>query len=143
VPASSLVPPIYSPLPSDLLFLSLSLTRLSSRRSLNMKDLSSSSKHNRNSLIYPRKRPSPHGITKARKSPLLPSQAGVRKTPRSAKTALVLQQQQREARIIALRKDGILLEEEYRDEIRQYMHDMEVSGTFPCFVISLHHDCFF
>ncbi|KAF5375049.1 hypothetical protein D9758_000118 [Tetrapyrgos nigripes] len=91
-----------------------------------MKDLTSSSRHNRNSLVYPRKRPSPHGVTKARKSPLLPSQAGLRKTPRSAKTALVLQQQQqREARMIALRKEGILLEEEYRDEIRQYMHDME------------------
>jgi len=91
-----------------------------------MKDLSSSTKHNRNSLVYPRKRPSPNGISKSRKSPLLPSQAGIRKTPRSAKTALALQQQQREARIIALRKDGILLEEEYRDEIRHYMHDMEV-----------------
>ncbi|THU94810.1 hypothetical protein K435DRAFT_667596 [Dendrothele bispora CBS 962.96] len=90
-----------------------------------MKDLTTSSKHNRNSLVYPRKRPSPHGVSKVRRSPLLPSQAGVRKTPRSAKTALALQQQQREARIVALRKDGILLEEEYRDEIRRYMHDME------------------
>ncbi|KAF7339725.1 G1/S-specific cyclin CLN1 [Mycena sanguinolenta] len=49
-----------------------------------------------------------------------------RKSPRSAKSALVQQQQrQREAQIQALRQQGILLEEEYRDEIRKYMHDME------------------
>ena len=42
------------------------------------------------------------------------------------KTAL-MQQRQREAQIIALRREGIWLEEEYRDEIRYYMQDMEVS----------------
>jgi hypothetical protein len=36
------------------------------------------------------------------------------------------QQRLREAQILALRRQGVLLEEEYRDEIRQYMHDMEV-----------------
>jgi len=92
-----------------------------------MKDVSNSAlhKHSRTSLIYPKKRPSPHGISKPHKTPiLLPPRAPARKTPRSAKSALI-QQRQREAQIQALRQQGILLEEEYRDEIRHYMHDME------------------
>ncbi|KAJ7655116.1 cyclin [Mycena polygramma] len=89
-----------------------------------MKDVSAH-KHSRNSLIYPKKRPSPHGISKSHKTPLLlPPRGPARKTPRSAKSALI-QQRQREAHIHALRREGILLEEEYRDEIRHYMHDME------------------
>ncbi|KAJ7275340.1 cyclin [Mycena haematopus] len=92
-----------------------------------MKDVSNSAlhKHSRASLVYPKKRPSPHGISKPNKTPLLlPPRCLARKTPRSAKSALV-QQRQREAQIQALRQQGILLEEEYRDEIRHYMHDME------------------
>ncbi|KAJ7225797.1 cyclin [Mycena pura] len=90
-----------------------------------MKDVSALHKHSRNSLIYPKKRPSPHGITKSHKTPLLlPPRGPARKTPRSAKAALV-QQRQREAQIQALRRDGVLLEEEYRDDIRHYMHEME------------------
>ncbi|KAJ7042545.1 cyclin [Mycena alexandri] len=90
-----------------------------------MKDVSALHKHSRNSLIYPKKRPSPHGISKSHKTPLLlPPRGPARKTPRSAKSALI-QQRQREAQIQALRREGILLEEEYRDEIRHYMHDME------------------
>ncbi|KAE9410912.1 hypothetical protein BT96DRAFT_952769 [Gymnopus androsaceus JB14] len=84
-----------------------------------MKDLSSASnRHARNSLMYPRKRPSPHGISKSHKSPIL-SQNAIRKTPRSAKTALLQQRQQQ------YRRDGIILEEEYREDIRCYMHEME------------------
>ncbi|KAJ6519527.1 cyclin [Mycena sanguinolenta] len=97
--------------------------------SATMKDVSNSAlhKHSRTSLVYPKKRPSPHGISKPGKTPLLlPPRPPARKSPRSAKTALVQQQQrQREAQIQALRQQGILLEEEYRDEIRHYMHDME------------------
>jgi len=78
----------------------------------------------RHSLIYPKKRPSPHGITKLHKSPILPYCGPTRRSPRSAKASLI-QQRQREAQILALRREGILLEEEYRDEIRYYMHDME------------------
>ncbi|KAJ6627232.1 cyclin-like protein [Mycena sp. CBHHK59/15] len=90
-----------------------------------MKDVSALQKHSRNSLVYPKKRPSPHGISKSHKTPLLlPPRAPARKTPRSAKAALI-QQRHREAQIQALRREGILLEEEYRDEIRYYMHDME------------------
>lgn len=90
-----------------------------------MKEVASN-RHSRNSLIYPKKRPSPHGITKSHRSPLLPANGLARKTPRSAKIAL-MQQRQREAQIQALRREGIILEEEYRDEIRYYMLDMEVS----------------
>jgi hypothetical protein len=98
-----------------------------------MKDVASN-RHSRNSLIYPKKRPSPHGISKSHKSPLLPANGLARKTPRSTKVALI-QQKQREAQIQALRREGIFLEEEYRDEIRYYMQDMEVSGvlTFHAF----------
>ncbi|PPQ89580.1 hypothetical protein CVT25_012325 [Psilocybe cyanescens] len=88
-----------------------------------MKDVASN-KHTRSSLIYPKKRPSPHGISKSHKSPLLPANGLARRTPRSTKIAL-MQQRQRELQIQALRREGIFLEEEYRDEIRYYMHDME------------------
>jgi hypothetical protein len=37
----------------------------------------------------------------------------------------MLQQKQREAQIQALRREGVLLEEEYREEIQYYMLDME------------------
>ena len=92
-----------------------------------MKDVASN-RHSRNSLIYPKKRPSPHGISKSHKSPLLPANGLARRTPRSTKVALI-QQKQREAQIQALRREGIFLEEEYREEIRYYMQDMEVSGV--------------
>jgi hypothetical protein len=49
----------------------------------------------------------------------------------SAKTAM-MQQRQREIQALALRKQDVLLEEEYRSEIQFYMHDMErftVSST--------------
>ncbi|GLB36317.1 putative cyclin family protein [Lyophyllum shimeji] len=90
-----------------------------------MKDVSTAShRHSRNSLIYPKKRPSPHGVSKSHKSPVLPPNGPARRTPRSAKAA-ILQQRQREAQIMALRREGVLLEEEYREEIKYYMHDME------------------
>lgn len=40
----------------------------------------------------------------------------------------MIAQRQRAAQIIALRKEGVLLEEEYREEIQFYMHEMEVSA---------------
>jgi len=95
---------------------------------LDMKDVASN-KHSRSSLIYPKKRPSPHGISKSHKSPLLPANGLARRTPRSTKVAMI-QQRQREAQIQALRREGIFLEEEYRDEIRYYMLDMEVTARF-------------
>ena len=98
---------------------------------LDMKDVASN-RHSRNSFIYPKKKPSPHGISKPHKSPLLPANGLARKTPRSTKVALT-QQKQREAQIQALRREGIFLEEEYRDEIRYYMQDMEVSSVFILF----------
>jgi len=95
--------------------------------SLDMKDVAQN-KHSRNSLVYPKKRPSPHGVSKAHKSPLMPANGvSTRRTPRSQKYAqLQLQQRQREAQIQALRREGIFLEEEYMDEVHRYMLDMEV-----------------
>ncbi|KAG1883280.1 cyclin-like protein [Suillus subluteus] len=64
------------------------------------------------SAAYPKKRPSPSGISKHHKTSTL-SPPVIRQTPCSAKAAL-LQQRQR-----------IFLEEEYREDIRFYMHEME------------------
>ena len=117
-----------SSLPSPLICISSqSVVHSSDTIRLDMKDVASN-RHSRNSLIYPKKRPSPHGISKFHKSPLLPANGLARRTPRSTKVALI-QQKQREAQIQALRREGIFLEEEYRDEIRYYMQDMEVSSA--------------
>ncbi|KAH7924850.1 hypothetical protein BV22DRAFT_1012387 [Leucogyrophana mollusca] len=89
-----------------------------------MKDLSATSYRNSRNVVYPKKRPSPQGIAKAHKTPILGPHPASRRTPYSAKAAL-LQQRQREAQIAALRRQGVLLEEEYRDDIRFYMHEME------------------
>lgn len=105
---------------------SKSFEHLSDTVRLDMKD-TTSNKHARNSGVYPKKRPSPHGISKAHKSPLLPANGLARRTPRTTKVALT-QQRQREAQIQALRRDNLFLEEEYHEEIRYYMHEMEVSA---------------
>lgn len=101
-----------------------------------MKDLSSvSNRHARNSQMYPRKRPSPHGISKSHKSPVL-SQNAIRKTPRSAKTTLLQQRQ------LQYRRDGIILEDEYREDIRCYMHEMEVrSRSYLFYPVSSSRSC--
>lgn len=91
---------------------------------VNMKDVSAS-RYSR-PTAYPKKRPSPHGVTKSHKTPLLPP---ARRAPMSAKTAM-MQQRQRDMQVLALRKQGVLLEEEYRSEIQFYMHDMEVRDPF-------------
>lgn len=89
-----------------------------------MKDVSNSNRATRPSA-YPKKKPSPYGVSKSsrRQSPLYPAHSVVRKTPRAARA----EQRQRYAQISALRREGIYLEEEYHDEIRAYMHEMEVS----------------
>lgn len=95
---------------------------------LAMKDVSNSVRSHR-STVYPKKRPSPHGVQKSRKqSPLHPVQSVPRKSPRAVKAELFAHRH-REAHILALRREGILLEEEYREEIKFYMHEMEVSGA--------------
>jgi hypothetical protein len=87
---------------------------------------SSSSSHRLASASsHQRKRLSSSGIAKSHKSQLLPTYGIVRKSPRCAKSALI-QQRQREAAAQAIRRAGILLENEYRDEVRRYMHEMEV-----------------
>jgi hypothetical protein len=102
-----------------------------------MKDTSVSSRHARNNPLYPKKRPSPHGVAKSRKSqsPLTLSVVAVaaaaasRRSPRAAKVESVLQRR-RELQLAALRREGILLEDEYREEIRYYMYEMEVRKPF-------------
>jgi len=99
-----------------------------------MKDTSVSSRHPRNNPLYPKKRPSPNGVTKSRKSqsqsPLTLSVVAVaaaaasRRSPRAAKVESVLQRR-RVLQLAALRREGILLEDEYREEIRYYMYEME------------------
>lgn len=90
-----------------------------------MKDVSNSTKASR-PVAYPKKRPSPYGVAKSSRkhSPLYASQSLVRKTPRATKAELAVRRQ-RESNIAMMRRDGIYLEEEYREEIRMYMHDME------------------
>jgi hypothetical protein len=106
-----------------------------------MKDVSTAAiRHSRNSFIYPKKRPSPHGVSKSHKSPLLPANGPVRRSPRSAKSA-ILHQRQRDAQLLALRREGVLLEEEYRDEIRYYMHDMEVCSFLTPLCVSIKLTC--
>lgn len=100
--------------------------------STNMKDVSNSVAKVARPSAYPKKRPSPYGVSKSRKhasSPLFPAQDVVRRSPRAAKADLLMQRQ-REAQILAMRREGIYLEEEYRDEIKFYMHEMEVSPSF-------------
>lgn len=89
-----------------------------------MKDISLSSYRTSRNVAYPKKRPSPHGISKSHKTPVLAPPPLGRKSPHSTKAAL-LQQRQREAHISALRRQGVLIEEEYREDIRLYMHEME------------------
>ncbi|KAI6133184.1 cyclin-like protein [Pisolithus croceorrhizus] len=89
-----------------------------------MKDISISSYRSSRNVAYPKKRPSPHGISKSHKTPLLGPPPTCRMSSYSAKSVF-LQQRQREAQITALRRQGVLLEEEYREDIRLYMHEME------------------
>lgn len=107
-----------------------------------MKDVSNSTRNSR-PTAYPKKRPSPHGVSKTRKqqqSPLCPPHPVVRKSPRGAR-AEQLALRQRDAQIHALRREGVYLEEEYREEIQFYMHEMEVSASFrnPIRNIPLNH----
>jgi len=97
--------------------------------SLVMKDISTTSYRSSRNAAYPKKRPSPSGISKHNKTSPLGPPPVTRRTPYSAKAAL-LQQRQRQAQISALRRQGIFLEEEYREDIRFYMHEMEVCLTF-------------
>lgn len=117
--------------------------------SLNMKDTSVPSRHSRNNPLYPKKRPSPNGVTKSRKSqsqsPLtlsvVTAAAASRRSPRATKVESVLQRR-RELQLAALRREGILLEDEYREEIRYYMYEMEVRELsfffFKCILSIVH-----
>lgn len=106
-----------------------------------MKDITAtaSNRQARASQIYTRKRPSPHGVHKSSstKTPMLyPTSAYLsRKSPRSLKRT---RESQREAHLAALRREGIFIEDEYREEIRQYMHYMEVRHRIIAHMHPLH-----
>ncbi|KAH9835637.1 cyclin [Rhodofomes roseus] len=87
--------------------------------------LPSSSRASRHSA-YLKKRPSPHGVSKSRKqsSPVYIPLGMVRKTPRAVRAEL-LARSQKPIQLVMMRRDGIYLEEEYREEIRRYMHEQE------------------
>ncbi|PCH33563.1 hypothetical protein WOLCODRAFT_135192 [Wolfiporia cocos MD-104 SS10] len=87
-----------------------------------MKEASSGVSRASRHHAYPRKRLSPHGILKSRKhSPGYPH-PGARKTPRAVKADRIAQRQ-REVHLAALREPP--REDEYKDDIRHYMHEME------------------
>jgi hypothetical protein len=92
------------------------------------------SKHTRNS-VYTKKRPSPHGIAKSRKTPVVQIPTRVtpsRKTPAQERICSE-PQSRREAIAAALHRDGRLLEDEYRTEVLKYMYDMEACVLFHLF----------
>lgn len=90
-----------------------------------MKDSTATSSRQIRNQVYPKKRPTPHrdGVQKSRCRDL-PSTYS-RRTPAIIKAELQ-RQRQREAQLEAFRREGIYIEEEYRDEIEFYMHEMEV-----------------
>lgn len=87
-----------------------------------MKDTSVSSLRHARNAVYPKRRPSPHGITKTRKTPT--HHLGGQRTPLSAKSSM-LAKRKRELQVAALRREGVLLEEEYREDVQAYMLEME------------------
>ncbi|KZT06881.1 uncharacterized protein LAESUDRAFT_736737 [Laetiporus sulphureus 93-53] len=92
-----------------------------------MKEISAVSNKAARLAIYPKSRHSPYGVSKSRKaSPLCPPQDPVRKTPRATRADL-LAQRQRDLRIMVLRREGVFMEDEYGEEIKNYMHEMERS----------------
>lgn len=103
-------------------------TSSSTATSVDMKDVLPSSSRASRHTAYLKKRPSPHGVSKSRKpsSPVYIPLGAVRKTPRAVKAELV-SSRHKTIQLAMMRRDGIYLEEEYREEIRRYMHDMEVS----------------
>lgn len=120
---SSLCPPC----PRATSLQSVALSSASVLSSQSMKDLSNSTAKHARHPVYPKKRPSPHrdGVAKWR-SKQSPIPLAVRRTPQLLRAELM---RQRQAQLLAFRKDGIYVEEEYRDEIQFYMHEMEVSSN--------------
>jgi hypothetical protein len=90
-----------------------------------MKDTAAPSiRQSRASALF-KKRPSPAGVTKHRaRKPSSPSQV-LPQTPRLSKSSFLHNKRHREFQVLALQREGIYLEEEYREEIRRYMHHME------------------
>jgi hypothetical protein len=96
-----------------------------------MKDISAPSIRQSRASALVKKRPSPAGVTKHRARKPTPPTQPLPQTPRSAKSTFLHNKRQRELQVLALQREGIYLEEEYREEIRRYMHYMEVHISQP------------
>jgi hypothetical protein len=90
-----------------------------------MKDVSFAASRSSRNVVYPRQRPFPAGGVSKSRGRADPCPAPTRRVSVTAK-AEQLARKQRQAQIDRLHKQGIYLEEEYREEICAYMHDMEV-----------------
>ena len=95
---------------------------------LNMKDVSVTSTRASRNPLYPKKRPSPLRDSGVQKSRYRDLPNATRRTPAMIKAELH-KQRQREAQLAAFRKEGIYVEDEYREEICFYMRQMEVSHS--------------
>lgn len=102
------------------------LVSLSSLHPPIMKDTSTSSVRNARNQAYPKKRPTLCQDGGIQKSRCKDSPTTSRRTPVVLRAEL-LRIKRREAQLAAFLKEGIYVEEEYRDEICFYMHEMEVS----------------
>lgn len=105
----------------------------SDQTALDMKDVTVSSSRSSRSTAYPKKRPSPHGIFKTRKlqqaSPNASSAVACR-SPHALKMQREQQRQQQQLVVraaVTLCKESPQMEEEYREEVQNYMYQMEVS----------------
>lgn len=98
--------------------------------SSSMKDLSSSSRSSRYNALAAKK-PSSHGIQKRKYAS--PATAGPAHghSPRARMEAAI--RRQRELQLIAWKREGIYLEEEYYDEIHLFLHEMEVRIIYGLF----------
>ncbi|KZV75569.1 hypothetical protein PENSPDRAFT_571186 [Peniophora sp. CONT] len=88
-----------------------------------MKDLSSSSRSSRYNALALKKRPSPHGIQKRKYASPATAAPPHAHSPRARLEAAL--RRQREQQLVAWKREGIYLEEEYYDEIQLFLHEME------------------
>lgn len=98
-----------------------------------MKDLSSSSRSSRYNALAVKKRPSPHGIQKRKYASPATAAPAYGHSPRARMEAAI--RRQRELQLIAWKREGIYLEEEYYDEIQRFLHEMEVRVICGLFII--------
>jgi hypothetical protein len=94
---------------------------------IEMKDVSATSSRPSRHAVYPKKRPSPNGVSKSRGRPT-PTYSSPSYVCSIATRADQIARKQRQAQIERLHKQGIYIEEEYREEIHAYMQETEVQS---------------